>query len=298
MRNEYVNDTYDGDIPMRRIIDKQALFTRSLFAATIFSLCSHFALAADGDEAAVKAFPDKYMIRVGAYFVDSSNTQFSINSNRGIGIGTSIDYNKDLGGEQRDTIPRLDIYYRFNDYHRIDFTSFSIDRSGERILTLDLDIGDQTFNVSESVNSKIDYTLYKLAYAYSFYHSSKVELSFTAGLNITTYDLDFRNGAGNKSESGGVTAPLPIFGLKMGYAITPAWSINYLMEAFAIEIEDKFSGSLTNFELSTEYRLFKNFALGAGIATLELDAEVSDDDLRGEVNDRYAGFLAFGTLYF
>lgn len=262
------------------------------------SMISSSAVAAADDAASSKAFPDQFMFRVGGYFVDGSNTQFSLNSTTGLGIGTSIDYQKDLGGETRDKIPRIDLYYRFNDYHRIDFTAFSIDRSGERLLTLDLDIGDETFSASETVNSDIKYTLYKVAYGYSFYHSPKVELSFTAGLNITTYDLNFATGSGSKSESAGVTAPLPILGLKMGYAITPAWSVNYLVEAFAINIEDKFSGSLLNFELSTEYRLLRNFSVGAGLASLGLDAEVIDDDLRGQVVDRYRGFLLFGTLYF
>jgi len=249
------------------------------------------------ESTASKAFPDRYMIRAGSYFVDGSRTQFSINSGTA-GLGTTIDYKKDLGGSERETIPRVDASYRFNDRHRIDFTAFSIKREGRRTLTLDLDIGGEDYFIDETLNSEIKYALYKVGYSYSFYHSPKVELSISAGLNITSYDFKFRDDAGQKAEAVGVTVPLPVFGLRMGYSITPKWSIQYVAESFTIDFEDKFRGNFFNYEINTEYRLFKNFAIGAGIARLGLDVEVNDDDWRGAVSDSYRGFTAFGTLYF
>ena len=178
------------------------------------------------EETPAVAFPDKYMIRLGAYIVDGSDTQFSVSSP--LGLGTVIDYSRDLGGESGDTIPRIDAYYRFNPRHRIDFTSFSVDRKGTRTLAIDITIEDENYVVGDTVTSDIKYTLYKLGYGYSFYHSPKVELTFTAGLNFTSYDLKFSNIAGDKAESAGFTAPLPMFGLRMGYAITPKWAVYYV----------------------------------------------------------------------
>ncbi|MGB5641860.1 MAG: hypothetical protein WBO16_02075, partial [Gammaproteobacteria bacterium] len=191
----------------------------SFFAGAIAStsLTNH-AIAEESQELTV-AFPDTWMIRLGAYVIDRADTTVSVNTD--IGIGTVIDYKRDLGGEDSDTIPRIDAYYRFNKRHRIDFTAFRIDRKGERTLTIDLDIGDDNFVANETVFSDVKYTLYKLGYNYSFYHSPKVELSLSAGLNITDYELSFRNLAGDKAEAAGVTVPLPVFGLRMGYAITP-----------------------------------------------------------------------------
>ena len=102
------------------------------------------------------------------------------------GLGTVIDYDRDLSGEDGESIPRIDAYYRFNPRHRINFTAFSIDRKGTRTLAIDppIVIDGEDFS-GGTINSDIKYTLYKLGYAYSFYHSPKVELSITAGLNIT-----------------------------------------------------------------------------------------------------------------
>ena len=274
-------------------------YNRLISAMAMIGLCVASEAVFAVEEASTKAFPDKYMIRAGAYIVDGSRTQFSLNSSDAGGLGTTNDYSKDLGGDSRETIPRIDAYYRFNDRHRMDFTAFSINREGTRVLAIDppINIGDEDFS-GGAINSSIEYTLYKLGYSYSFYHSPEVELSISAGLNITSYDLEFSNAGGDKREAVGVTVPLPVFGLRMGYAITPKWSIQYLAESFAIDIDDTLRGNLFSYEISTEYRLFKNFAIGAGIARLGLDVEVEDEDWRGAVSDSYRGFTAFGTLYF
>jgi hypothetical protein len=255
-------------------------------------------LSAEQNDGQAVAFPDKYMVRLGAYIVDDTDTQFSVASDLG-GIGTTIDYQRNLGGEKGETIPRIDAYYRFNERHRMDFTAFSVDRKGSRTLAVDppIVIGDENF-AGGTVNSDIKYTLYKLGYAYSFYRSPKVELGLSAGLNITSYDLTFSSDVGNKYESAGFTAPLPMFGLRMGYAITPKWNVRYVSEAFFIDIDDTFRGAILNYELTTEYKIFKHFALGAGVARLGINADIDDDDWRGSVTDTYAGYMLFGTFYF
>ena len=267
----------------------------SIIAASVLSLSS-MGSAFAAEEAAV-AFPDKWMIRVGAYFVDDANTTVSFNTGVA-GLGTMIDYQKTLGGEDGNTIPRIDFYYRFNPRHRIDFTAFSLDRKGERILDQTIEIDGTTYNINESIKSDLQYAVYKLGYSYSFYHSSKTELSLSAGLNITSYDFKIDSSSTGSAESAGVTVPLPVIGLRLGYAITPKWYVRYVSEAFFVDIEDKFRGGLINYEINTEYKIFDNFALGAGIARLAVNAEIDDEDWRGTVSDGFRGLQLFGTVYF
>lgn len=276
-------------------------FIKTVSASTVatilaLGMVTSNAVAAE-EQAAAVAFPDTWMIRLGTYIVDGADTKFSVVSD--VGLGTVIDYNRDLNGDSRATIPRIDAYYRFNPRHRIDFTSFSIDREGSRTLEVNppIVIDGEDFS-GGTLNSDIKYTLYKLGYAYSFYHSSRVELSITAGLNFTQYDLHFSNAAGDKAESAGFTAPLPMFGLRMGYAITPKWSVNYVAESFFIDIDDTVKGALINYELNTEYKLFKHFAIGAGLARIGSSLDVNDDDWSGSVSDSYRGYTIFGTFYF
>lgn len=89
-----------------------------------------------------------------------------------------------------------------------------------------------------------------------------------------------------------------MFGLRMGYAITPKWYVHYVSEVFFIDFDDTVKGSLLSYELNTEYKLFKNFSLGAGLARISTNIEVNDDDWRGSITDGYHGITAFGKFYF
>jgi len=245
---------------------------------------------ANAQEAKSVANPDKFMIRLGSYFVSRADTDITVLSN--VGVGTSISFSRDLGGETTDSVPRLDGYYRFNDRHRLEFGSFAVDRSGTTTTTVT--IGDET--LTGTITSNIKYTTTKIGYAYSFYHSPQVELSLAAGLNITKYDISY-SGSTSGSGTNGVAAPLPVFGLAMTYAISPKWSVRYLSESFFIDIEDTLKGTLLNYELDIEYKATKHFAIGAGITRVSTDFTVDDDDWQGAFSDSHRGALLYGSLY-
>ncbi len=259
-------------------------------------LFSSVTIANESTEKKTVAFPDKSMIRLSGYLVDKATTNITILSNAGIGSG--ISFEDDLGSKDKDSIPRIDAYYRFNHKHRIDFTAFSIDRPGSKTLTADLTIGDETYNASETLTSNIKYTVYKLGYAYSFYHSEEVELSLLAGLSFTTYDINYSLVSGSQAGVNDVTAPLPTFGLSVGYKINPNWSVHYKSETFFIELSDKIKGALLNYELDIEYKLFKNFSIGAGVSRVSTDVRVKKDNWNGAIRDSHRGVLLYGTFYF
>ena len=269
----------------------------SIILVTMVLSSLHIEVLASEKETPQFAFPDKYMLRVGAYYINDTNTKIGLNPTGG-GIGTLVDFNRDLGAESELTIPRIDAYYRFNERHRIDFTAFSVNRKGNKTLIIDIDLEDQSYSVGEVLNSDVKYTLYKVGYSYSFYHSPKVELSLSAGLNIAKYDMSFTDSTGTKTAGGGVTAPLPVLGLNMGYAITPKWSAHFLVETFFLNIDDKLRATVLNFELNTEYRIWQHFAVGAGIARLGTEIDVDAPDFGANVTDAYNGFTLFGTFYF
>ena len=86
--------------------------------------------------------------------------------------------------------------------------------------------------------------------------------------------------------------------LHYDYTIAPKWHLNYRAESFFIEIENSFRGLLLINEVSIDYRIFKNFAIGAGFARQSIDLEIRDDNWDGGMTDSYRGLTAYGTLYF
>lgn len=242
------------------------------------------------------AFPEKFMIRLSSYHVNDADTDITVFSSSG--IGTGVNFNKDLDGENSVTIPRIDAYYRFNAYHRIDFSSFRTERDGLKTIEIDIDLGDQSFVVGDRLDTQIKFSLTRLGYAYSFYHSPSVELSLTAGLNINSYDFEYSLANGASSSSSDVSGPLPTFGLRLAYKISPKWSLHYVSETFFIEIDDALKGTLLNYELDVEYRLNNSFVLGAGIARTSTDLDVDDGDWEGRLTDSNRGLLIYGAYYF
>ena len=265
-----------------------------IMLATLCALPSARALAAQiADDV---AFPEKFMFRLAYYNIDVADTKVTVFNNEGLGVGYS--FARDLGGDDSATIPRIDMYYRINERHRIDFSTFSLDRDGAKILKLEVELGDEIFAVGEELNSDISYDLYRIGYSYSFFHSDRVELAISAGLNVTKYDLEFKNVDGTQTSESDATAPLPMWGLRMGYAINSNWSLHYLTETFYIEVEDTYKGTLFNNEVNVQYRFLDNFVVGAGLTHVSTDLEADDSDWKGGIVDSHSGYLLFAGFYF
>lgn len=264
---------------------------KNTLPATGVLLVSLFLLPAAAIAAEEDGFANKFQLRLSSFQVDKSDTDISVVNEAG--IGTLVNFADDLGGDESSTIPRLDMHYRFNDRHRIDFANYKIERDGRKLLQIDIDLDEQSYSIGETVLTDITYELLKIGYAYSFYHSRAVELSFTAGLNITSYDFEYELADGSESGSSDVSAPLPMFGLRMSYAITPKFSVHYLTETFFIEVGDEAKGSFFNYELDLRYQAGKNFLLGLGVARLGIDLEANSDEWRGSITDTHRGYLFY-----
>lgn len=244
-----------------------------------------------------ESYPDKFKILLGSYLIQDTNTEISINSTTG-NIGTVIDMERDLGTDDRLSVPRIDGYYRFNDKHRLNFGWFNIKRKGTTTTSIDITIGDETFVSNSVVESKLDTDFLKLAYAYSFYKSPKVELSLIAGLNLMDYSVVVDNKTTGVVETADVTAPLPVFGLSMSYAISPRWLVLYKFETFYIELDNEIRGSLLDAELGIEYRVLKNMGIGLGFNRFALDVKVDSPSYSGGVTDLHRGFNLYVSAYF
>jgi len=239
------------------------------------------------------AFSEKYGFRLAYYSIQKADTDITVLSSQGLGTGFS--FVDDLGGEDSVAIPRLDGFYRFNDKHRIELGYFRIEREGRNVLAIELDIGDQTFTAGETVISDIKTELFKVDYAYSFYRSRQVELSVSAGLNFTTYEFDYALASDSNADSSDASGPLPMFGLRLGYAITDRWRLNFISEAFYIKLGDEFDGSFQYSEINLQRRFSNNLALGAGVTRYSIDLEAKDDDWKGRLADNHRGLMVYAS---
>ena len=249
------------------------------------------ALAADAVE------DDPYNLSLGAYFVTRTNGNIRLDRTAGVvTIGTSIDWERDLGGETSMTVPRIDGYYRFAPKHRVDFSWYKIERGGTISSQRQIDFGNVSYPIGTSLESRLDTETTKLAYTYSFYRNPEIETSVSAGLHVTNIEASLRGSGGGVAESNSVTAPLPVFGFRLDYAFSPKWWLRTKYELFFLDSVDAYQGALTDFTISVEHRTFKHVGFGFGLNRSSLDLEVDDDNKRGAFSSVLNGLMLYAVI--
>lgn len=232
----------------------------------------------------------KFSLSVGVFVADR-NSKTRVDGTAGMD-GTTVDLEGDLGLNRSDSVFRIDGYYRFNKKHRLDFSAFDLSRTASKVIEKDIDWNDTLFPINTTVNSKFDLTIYKLAYTWSFMRRDKGYLGLTAGLYIADFGTRLEGEVIGQLESKGITAPLPVIGLRGQYDFTEKLSFRASGEIFAIKYED-YSGSLYDIYAGLDYQFFQHVAIGIGINAVKLNIGVSKENFNGDIDWRYEGGLVF-----
>ena len=206
--------------------------------------------------------------------------------------GTPVDLENDLGFDKSDTVFRVDGVFRFNEKHRIDFSAFDLSRSASKQIQKDIEWNGEPFPIDTVVDASLDLNIYKVAYTWSFLRRDKGYLGATAGLYVADVGTSLAAESIGRSSSGGVTAPLPVFGLRGQYDLAEKWSLRGSAEIFAIEYGD-FSGSLYDLYAGVDYQLFERMAVGLGINSVNLNVGVTKGNFDGDLDWQYDGGLLF-----
>jgi len=184
--------------------------------------------------------------------------------------GFDTDFEDDLGLDSSDSVFRLDSYYRFNPSHQIDFSVFDLSRSATNRLQGDISWGGDLYSVDTLVKTDFDLTIYKLAYTYSLWEGDTGYIGVTGGIHVSDFDITLVDEAQSQSNRGDVTAPLPVLGLRGAYHLSDNWTARASGEFFAIELDNNFSGSLSDLYLGLDYQLFDNVGVGVGFNVVSM----------------------------
>ena len=273
---------------------KQKRFCRFLFAvsaAVMFVLSS--AVRAGAEE---ETFPDRFGIRLGGYHIQNADTTMLLGANS-LPLGAYIDFHDTLGGDQRSTVFRVDGFYRFNDNHALGFAWYNVSFVGSKVLDRDITWGDVTYPINSQVDSELKFNIYKLNYQYSIFHNEKVELGASIGLFVMHITAGISQSSIGETRQT-VTAPLPVVGLFADYKFTPRFSIYYNYQLFNLDYEDKYKGSLSDFLLGLEYRLFRNVALGGAFNRFNMNIQAKGSNATLYCNTGWNGGMLYGAVYF
>jgi hypothetical protein len=263
-----------------------------LFVLAVWALMPVTVDAADW----IKQGDEMFYFEGGAFF-PAFETKLRVDS-ASIGEGTDIDLENDLDFNDRETTYRLGGYWRFLSRHRIAVSYFNFNRDASATLNKEITIGDEVYPIGARVESEFKFQVIPITYMYSFMKREKFE--FSGGLGLHWYRIDFKAkgdaSLGNEDLDADITAkadvPLPLLGLRFDYHFTPKWSAGLLGEIFWLNTGSdtfKFSGSVVNLRLSTEYWFFNNLGLGVALNWFDLSADVEDDEWKGKLDYNYWG---------
>jgi hypothetical protein len=261
------------------------------------------------DSALGSLLDSKFNIAIGGFFprVDSS---FSLNSPDG-DSGGDISIEDDLGLDRTTASAWIGFTWRFQPRHQLQAEWFQLNRDGESVAQRSLPpIGDTVIGVGAGLSSKIDLNLGRVTYGYSFYRREKWEAVFLTGLHIATFKATV-TAAGNVTVDGVPivsgsyteststhTIPLPHIGGSLRYKISPRWSANLTLLAFALEIDD-YGGSLVEVDATVGCQLSKHFGIGGGLKYFNLNLTANGDRGGGaEFDYAFFGPAIFGYATF
>lgn len=251
------------------------------------------ALAAEGNP---EDFPWKnWEFSLGGYLM-TNDSSVSLNSAT-LGVGTDIDMENDLGFDKTLQTIRFDADWRFLPRHRASFSYYQYSRDAVRVIDRDIQFGDETFLLGTTVASEFDIAVYKASYAYSVIHNAKFDLGLSAGLHVMDFKVNISSTAGGQSESGDLLAPLPVFGLRATWAITPKLFLKGNVDVFAISIDD-ISGRFTDALVALEYNAFEHVGVGIGYNRVFMHVEATDGDFNGEADAGFGALLLYGKYFF
>lgn len=221
------------------------------------------------------------------------------------GVGVEVDLEEALNVDTSFSMFRIEGLWRFtgNRRHRLDFQWYRINRRGTKTLDRVLEGDDITIPIGTTVETTLNFDIYKAAYSYSFFQDDRIDLAVALGLYVmpVSYDIDAK-GFVQYDVSSEFTAPLPVLGLRSDFAITEKWFLRSSIDIFYLEY-DKFKGRIADIRILTDYNFMKHLGAGIGVESTRIAVESEDDDYSGmdfvgNLRMDTVGVFIYGKIYF
>lgn len=206
--------------------------------------------------------------------------------------GTEINAEDDLGLDDFQLLPQVELTLLPGERHLIRLSRFAIDRSAAKHLEKNISFDDQDYLVGERVDSILNLTMFGLTYGYRFIRTQQAEISASFGIQIADVETNavVRNRVVRESENG--VAPLPLLGIEGRYDFSPRWSAEARVQYLTVN-ETDVDGSILDARLGVTWRMNPYLLFGLGYRTFQIDIDSADEDTSGFVDLTVAGPLLF-----
>jgi hypothetical protein len=229
-------------------------------------------------------------------FVTDRNTSARFDSDTG-NPGTDVDMEGDLGLETSTSATRAGGYFWITHRQRIDVSFFDLSRSASHKIDKTINFDDKTFLINTAVTSDNHLQITKLDYTFAFLNKDNWYLGATGGLYVMQTRLTLSEPTLGSYSSEGLTAPLPVVGLRSEYGFGKHWNLRGVYQWFGISTGD-YSGHLTDTYLGVDYGFAKRFAVGLAYDTVSMNVEANKPHVKGRLDWGYDGWLVYFKVDF
>jgi len=198
----------------------------------------------------------------------SNKTDIRVDSSADV-PGTQLNAEDQFGLDKSDYEAKLQAMVRVGERHRLRFDYYSLDRTGNLVVTQPIVFRDVVLQPGDPLNSNLSIRTFGITYEYSFLHSDRFEVAATIGVNDT--DISARARVQTQAEHLDQTedhaGPIPTLGFDATYVVSKRFYFDARAQYLRVRIDD-LDGSLGIYELDGLYRLRPNISFAVGYSSL------------------------------
>lgn len=217
-------------------------------------------------------------------------------------LGTPVDLESELGLDDSDTVPRLELEVTAGRRHTFSLGWFALDRDATAVVEETIVFGDEVFEVDAEVASFFD--LEVLEAAYTFWPVVGEDVAF--GLRLGAALLRLEAGIDALGDAGGVGVavaedtssdlPAPQVGGELRVGLAHRLLLRGGFRWIDVDDVGDFSGSLLQAEVALEHQTLRNLGFGVAYSLFDLSLDVEEGELAGEGDLTIDGVRAYVKL--
>jgi hypothetical protein len=245
---------------------------------------------------------NRFVVEAGAFIV---GTDMKVSLNGNAANDQVIDFNSNLNKPSDATRTRIDALWRITPTQHVRFLYFNNDITRTKTLAQDLSWGDYTFQSGSYLESQSKLTVYELAYEYAFMRKPDYEVAASAGVHYMDMSLQFSgtatyndgtttSSASFTSKTSNLPAPLPVIGVRGGWAIAPQWYLDAQAQYLQIQSQG-YDGYWSDLRAGATWMFSKHFGVGMGYNAFSVNVKVNRPNFDGKLKMGYSGLQAFLT---
>jgi hypothetical protein len=217
-----------------------------------------------------------------------------------------VDFDRAFGRDNDATRIRADLLWRITPRQHLRVLYFDNHRTASRVIDRPIEWGDYSFTVGGNVNADTKFRIGEVAYEYAFKHEPTYELAASVGVHYAGLKVTL-SGAATVTDANGtatelpaaivtknVPAPLPVVGLRGGWAVSPHWYLDAQAQYFSMKMNG-YDGYVSDLRAGASWMYSRHVGIGLGYNRFVTNIDVSRDNFDGRLRFGYSGLLLYLT---